>query len=91
LERVIFAPHVNVRLARSEITNLGHLAERNTETMSSDQKTHLVKQHKTKRLPGQESQNEISTDAQRAQKQKKINRMSTEQKKTYIEKGTGLS
>lgn len=35
----------SVRLSKSEIKNLGHLAHRNTETMSEDQKNELYRKH----------------------------------------------
>lgn len=35
----------NVKLAASEIKTLGHLAQRNTETMSQDQKDELYRKH----------------------------------------------
>lgn len=35
----------SIKLAKSEIKNLGHLAHRNTETMSEDQKNELYRKH----------------------------------------------
>lgn len=37
--------HGNIKLAVSEIKTLGHLAQRNTETMSQDQKDALYRKH----------------------------------------------
>jgi len=96
--RVIQAPlHVSVRLGHSEIKNLGHLGERNREGMSADERAMLSHKHVTKKIDSHKDlpdgmsteDSSVSKDVEKARLHKKINAMTPEQKKDYVEKGTG--
>lgn len=50
VRQIIHAPYASIKLTNSEIKELGHLAERNSETMSNDQKMLLNAKHRTKKM-----------------------------------------
>lgn len=97
LGKILYAPMVFVKMSDSEITKLGHLAERNSEKMSSDQKMELTNKYKTKK------QDKLSEKGFKVQKQvrdthnwinsvddvdsTKIASASPEKQKDYIERG----
>jgi len=84
---------VSVRLSKSEIQDLGHLAERNTEGMSDDMKASFKRQQKTKQFINRQELGEgmqrkpNQPDAEKIKQHKKILNMTPQQKKRYIENG----
>lgn len=60
----------SIKLATSEIKTLGHLAQRNTETMSQDQKDELYRKHNSYREDAPEKP--LPKGMTRLKKQKKI-------------------
>jgi len=86
--------HASVRLSTSEIKNLGHLAERNTTRMSEDERVYRDHQHETKKidprgniLSSGMTREKVVKDKEKKKLHKKLNKMSPEQKKRYIETG----
>lgn len=95
LERVITSVLGFVKLAHSEIKQLGHYASRNSEKMSDDQKNMLAAKHKTKKRNVLE---EKGFKVVKPKKEKplfvddgvdveKLANATNEQKVNYIEKG----
>lgn len=98
LEKLISAPHVYVKMGLSDIKTLGHLAARNTETMSDEEKHRLTEKHKTKRnrveLPPGMSYAEKPKDVKppwwnkyATLPDKKVAKLTKEQTKKYVETG----
>lgn len=92
---VLGMPFINIRLATSEIRELGHLAARNSEVFSEDQKTMLTEKHKTKK---DDAPRDLPSGIKRAnpkrkysketmKRLRKIGKMDTAQKETYIKTG----
>lgn len=86
--------HVSVRASKSDLSTLGHLAERNTEGMSDDEREYRDREAVTKKIgPRGEILSDGMTrevpekDKETVKLHKKINKMSPEQKKRYIETG----
>jgi putative FmdB family regulatory protein len=91
LQRLISPPmYVSVRLGQSEIASLKHLAERNTEGMSGDERANRERENVTKKMDedGQVIKTPQPVDQKKSKLHKKINRMTPQQKKAFIEKGT---
>ena len=86
--------YASVRASKSELRTLGHLAERNAEGMSDDERAHRDREAVTKKIgPRGEllsdgmSREVPEKDKETVKLHKKINKMSPEQKKRYIETG----
>jgi len=88
LFRVIFAPHVSVRLGDNEV-NVGHLGNRHRDEWSSDQKESLEKSHLTeKQYKDKKMKEGLKTDNPDLTKtDKEVRKMNPAQIKDYIENG----
>jgi len=98
LERVLTIPYVAIKKSDGEIT-IGHLANRNSQRFSDDQKGHLLNKDKSdKSVPDRELPTGMSwaekqtlqptlLDKYQTASHKEINKMTDKQKDTYIKTG----
>jgi putative FmdB family regulatory protein len=85
LQKVILtAPAFTIKLSRSDIKKVGHLASRNKERMSNDEKEHLDRKHGRKKV----KQKRRFFDKYNTKTAKEIRKMTPQQQKEYIEHGT---